>query len=430
MYAKKKIWLVAILLFLSAGINVYFRLQPLFLKQFDKIARGEVYAGMKNEFYKKISTIYPDLPEIDRFRQVGFLFKDTLSKEKAGIRKKIRDKAWEMKRHYQDEEGWTYLLEVDPYRWWRRVNSFLNTGHFGKPRPDNQEYDDLMSYPAGAKIEPLKLHFYLGAYLHRALRLLNHQISLFHSLGLHPVLFSPLLIIAVFAACLFLGNSALSSFIASLVIGLSNMILMRTGYGWFDTDIYNVSLPVFAAVLLAYALRSKGLKHRACLFASGLIVGIHSGLWSVWWLVFYILLGGFLLYEIDELCIVEKKQIIPRIKKGLVSLFFFIASVCLSVLVISGPRCLKALFQEPFILLSWRGDLSLDGFWPGLVFSISELQPAAPDFFLREAGGLFILGGGITGLLLLINRKELKNYQQNRPLIFIFYVLVVWFFIL
>jgi len=212
--SDKKIFLFT-LIAVSIGLNIYFRLGTLFLWPLDKTAKLAVYADISDKLDKEIKVVYPELSEADKAPIRDGLLKLYLQEHKAEVKKSIFQKSKELKGNYRDENGWTYMQEVDPYRWYRRVSNFLKSGHFGTLRINNQDYDSLMLAPLGAKTEPLKLHFYIGAYFHKFLRLMNNKLPLSASLSFLPVLLSAFIVIGVFCVVIMLGVSPEASLAAS-----------------------------------------------------------------------------------------------------------------------------------------------------------------------------------------------------------------------
>ncbi|MDD5027066.1 MAG: STT3 domain-containing protein [Candidatus Omnitrophica bacterium] len=378
--------------------------------------------------YKEINLVYSGLGEADRVELLESAFKLYLKENKAAVKKAIFEKSQGLKQYYRDKDGWTYMQEVDPYRWYRRVDNFLKNGNFGTIRVNNQDYDTLMLAPFGAKIEPLKLHFYIGAYFYKFVHLIDNKLSLMPALSFLPVFLSVFLVIAVFSVALMLGVSYAGSFVASLAVGLSPVVLMRSSFGWFDTDIYNIFLPLFIAYLAAYSFKARGLKHILFLFLAGLTTGIYSAIWSIWWFIFYIIVAGLFLHE---LCIVSydpRSSKKAKIKDAFLSLALFILSTYLWVGVISGPEAITGSLSGPFSILSARQNLAIADFWPNMAFSIQELNGSGVAYIKRGLGGGFILFGGLLGILVLIIKKRvLINFSEKS---FLLFVLTVWLLIM
>ncbi|MDD2680411.1 MAG: STT3 domain-containing protein, partial [Candidatus Omnitrophica bacterium] len=420
---NKRIFLFT-LIAVSIGLNIYFRLNSLFLWPLDKTAQKEVYAAIANKLYQEIDTAYAGLGEADKASLLDNAFKLYLKERKSEVRKAILQKSRELKQYFRDKDGWTYMQEVDPYRWYRRVDNFLKSGHFGTLRIHNQDYDTLMLAPFGAQVEPLKLHFYIGAYFYEFLHFINNKLSLMPALSFLPVFLSVFLVIAVFSVSLMLGVSYAGSLVASLAVGLSPAVLIRSSFGWFDTDIYNIFLPLFITCVVAYSFKVKGLRHIFLLFLAGLMLGLYSALWTIWWFIFYIIIAGLSLHE---LCIVSYDKRSPlkiKLKEAFLSLALFILFTYLWVGVISGAEAITRSFLEPLSLISVRQNLAVGNFWPSMAFSIQELNSAGIAYIKGGLGGGLILYAGLLGVLILIIKKRVLVAFSERS--FLLFVLTVW----
>jgi len=400
-------------------------LNSLFLPYIDGVAKKAVYIELKAKLFNDISLSYPYLSDGDKEKLLNILFKKAIRQKKSELKRMIVKKSGELKSYFQDDRGWTYLQEVDPYRWFRRVDNFLTLGHFGTLRINNQSYDTLMSAPLGNRVEPLKLHFYIGVYFYKFLHFLNNRLSPMNCLGLFPVLFCAIMVIAIFGLSILLGISYTSSFVVSLVIGLSPYILTKTSFGWFDTDIYNVSLPLIIVSSLACFFAKKHSRYRFFfLFLCGLLIGIYSILWPIWWYIFYILLISLLLYYLNYIAYNKQGALLIKLKETCLSILLFISFTYLSVFIISGWDIVKKSFLEPFSYLFLRRGLTLDNLWPNLAFTVGELKQAEIKEIVFGMGGSFFLYGGIFGLLMLvIFKRNLLDFKEKG---FLFFVLFVW----
>lgn len=422
----KKKWLLYSLIGVSIFINVYFRLNTLFLPYVKKAVLKETYANIKANLYKKISLSYPRIPDNEKQRMKEVSFRAFLKENKSQIEESINQKSREIKSYFQDQRGWTYLIETDSFRWLRRIENYLNTGRFGTSYRDNQEYDDLQFSRRGDKVESLNLFFYLGAYSHKFLRFIDQNLSLMNSLGLIPVIISPFLVIAVFYLSGLFGISYFGSFLASIIFCLSPMVLVRSSFGWFDTDIFNLLLPLIITLTLASSFIKKGFRGRLLILLSGVFLGVYSSFWAMWWIFLYVFFAGILFYKLCVIFYDKEDVLLIKIKDSLFELFLFVFSTYLSVFLISGLDVIKNSLREPFVYFAVRQGVALDNFWPGLAFSVFELKSSDIFDIVNFIGGGFVLYGGIVGVLLLIIHKRLLLEFKEKN--FIFALLFVWLF--
>lgn len=422
-------WLLLILIILAISINLYFRLDTLFLPLFDRLAKKQVYQDIRDQLDTDMAILYPGIPDATR-KQLGIsLFKAYLRENKPGIKKTINQKSQEMKAYLQDERGWTYLIETDSYRWLRRVNTYLKTGHFASHIVNGQEYDSLeFASFGGDKIEPIKLHFYFGAYLYKILHSINNKLSLMNCLGLGPVILCPIIVLLIFYLCVMFGISYLESFLATLVLCLSPIVLSRTRFGWFDTDIYNIAMPLMITAILANAFRRNNSQVQKIIFLllSGVLMGIYSSLWEKWWLFLYILFGGILLYKAVTFISSQRNTASFEIKKSLGDIFLFMVSAYLSVLAISGSVAIKNSFSEPLSYFFLRQKPVLDNFWPSVAFFVNELRRSTLKDMINFTGGHFIFFIGVAGVFFIPFHKEVfKDFAEKK---FLLCLILLWLF--
>lgn len=427
MACYKKTLLVILILF-SIAVNIYFRLNSLFLPDIDESSRQEVYGSLRAELYEKLSSLYPDSLDSDKEKYAQSLFKPYLAEKKKEADRAVYLKSADIKDYYRDDRGYSYLIDTDCYRWLRRVENFLDTGHFGTTQIGKQEYDNLMFAPQGSKIEPIKLHYYIGAYFYKLLHSINHKLSLAESLAFLSPFLSIILVLAVFGISILSGISYLGSFLNSLAVGLANVVLNRTCFGWFDNDIYNIALPILIITVLAYSYKAKYPKNYLCLLTAGFLTGMHSSLWAFWWLPFYATLLGLLLYNLELVLYNKKESFSEKLKSSSVLLGAFVLFSYLSVFFFSGLEAIKKSFQDPYLYLTLRNGLALDNFWPSPAFSIIELMNPDVRALAVTLGGSFILYAGLAGVLLpFVTQKRLSCPKEKR---FLMFTLFVWMLIM
>lgn len=412
-----------LLVFISLSANAYFRMNNLFLPSVENKARIEVLGEIKKELSSSVSELSSGLGNEDREKFLGALLQEKIRQEKRQINARVIARAKEIKEYFLDERGRVYLQEIDPYRWFRRINNFLNTGIFGTRRINGMEYDDLMFAPVGFRVEPIKLHFYIGATFYKILHLFNKRLALTDALSLHPVVFSSFLVIVIFLISSLLGISPLGAYLASIFIGLSPVVLFRSSFGWFDTDIYNMFMPLAVTSVLAYSFKVRRDKSLIFLLLAGLLMGIYSAIWAAWWLLFYVLLSGLAVYKLEIILWDEQHKLMDKIKDSFISLFMFIFFAYAAVWLISGPEVLKGSFTEPFHHIATRAGLAAGSFWPSMAPYILELQPSDSKFFFFGVGGPLIVYGGLMGFLIFIYRQRTKGYGEKR---FLFHAMFAW----
>lgn len=412
----------------SISVNIFLRLGTFFLPGIDAKARLQVYNTSKDKISSKVKALYPDISQEDNRDITEDLFRLQLKKDKAVVQESIRNISRELKDFWLDEEGWPYLLETDSYRWYRRINNFLNTGRFGSAGHNNKEYDALMSAPfADGQIEPLKLHFYTGAYFHKFLRLFDKRIALFHSLAVMPVILSVFMVLIIFSVCSLMGLSWWAGCAASLLIGLSRTLLFRSSLGWFDTDIYNIIFPLFVLFCAANSFRSDRFP-KLWLCMAAVVTGIYSSFWSVWWFIFYLLVPVIFFMKLSSVFSNDKPALPDGLKKTIFFTGVYLVVTYISVFFFSGIEAVKLSLSDPFMCFSLRENATLGGFWPAVSSNISELRKGDINLIFGNIGGIIVALSVLFSLFVFYVLK--RNAAQSSARRFLFLVLSLWLFVM
>lgn len=251
---KNAKWLLFGLIFLSIAINIFFRTDIQSDLSIKTRVSSQVYGEIRKTQMDKVDAEWHMSNDFVKDKKLDSLFDLYVKENRAKIDKKIAMRFNEEISYVRSKNNIIYFRDTDSFRWMRRVENLLNTGHFGTIHKDGKEYDDLVLASEGRTIEPIRLHYYLSACFYKVLNLFNSKLSLMDSLGLMPVFLSSVMVLAVFAASYLLGLTFLGSFVASLVIGLSPVVVHRTGAGYYDTDIYNLIFPLLIFSMIAFAV--------------------------------------------------------------------------------------------------------------------------------------------------------------------------------
>ncbi|MCM8763179.1 MAG: hypothetical protein NC829_02255, partial [Candidatus Omnitrophica bacterium] len=284
-----------ILLVLVIVINGYFRLQTAFLPFLKLKARALVNNQLAEEVGGEIEKKFKDLsPEIKAGLK-NDLFRLWQKERKAFIVKSIREKEKELKLNFQDDNKNTFLLELDPYHWYRLVRNFSETGHLGDKIMGKKEYDSYMLAPQGMKVEASlhkNLHVYLASFLYKLCRLFKRNTDLLQVVFFIPVLISVLSVIALFFMCYSLTGNSIAGFFSCLSLGLAPIYLMRSMAGWFDTDPYIILFSILITWGYIYSLKNTLSLSRSLILIifTALGMGLFSLTWDGWWYIFDLLI--------------------------------------------------------------------------------------------------------------------------------------------
>ncbi len=418
------LWL---LLVIVIGVNIFLRINTASLPFTKDMAKNNVMADLKKDAQKQIDEKLKDLPPSAKFKATQQLVNILKRERKESINSAITNKEKELKSSWQDESGHTFLLEIDPYHWFRLVENLMTKAELGDKVIDTARYDSFMLAPVGMKIEPSlhqNFHVYLSYYLFKLVKIFNKNISLIHFVFYIPIFISILALILVFLACSNLSRNKfnIAGFFAAMSLGLSPIFLQRSLGGWFDTDPYVILFSISSAWIFYLSLNYDTSRAKRSLFAiiSGLSIGLFSFTWDGWWYIFDLMVIVTLLYLLN-LYLIKKESAEENVRLDipLLSLALFVLSSLFFVGVFCGPTILKHLISGPVNIAFAKGYLQHQ-FWPNTFLTVQELNRASLLEVISKAGGGIVLFLGLLYLIITLGDKKSKDYKQRQFIIFYF----------
>jgi len=427
----KKFLPLWLLLVIVICVNIFFRMSVAFLSFTEGAARDSVMADLTKDAQKQIDERFKDLPPQAKFRARQQLVNIWKQERKKAINDAIRNKQKDLKSNWQDESGHTFLLEIDPYHWFRLVHNLVTNGKIGDKVIDSAQYDSFMLAPLGMKIEPSlhkNLHVYLTYYLFRAAKIFKKNISLIHFVFYMPIFISSLMLASVFLMCLTLSRNRVNvaGFFAAMSLGLAPIFLLRSFGGWFDTDPYVILFSVLSAWTFYLSLNYDISLRRRFLFAtlSGLSIGLFSFTWDGWWYIFDFMIVSTLMYTLNLYLIKKDSEEEVRLNIPLISLALFVLSSVVFVGIFSGLAVLKHIFSGPINIVFAKGYLQSQ-FWPNTFLTVQELKGTSLLEVINSAGGGIVLILGLLYLIITLSDKKSKDYKYRQFIIFYFALWII-----
>lgn len=387
------------------AINLYFRLFPAYFPQLKQEARGIVHNEIQKKVKKEINITQSDFSPLAKEQ---LLKRSILEYERGNwpkIKKDIHRQYLKLKSRYQDQNGQTYLMEADGWRWSRYTENVYRFGHPGDIIVNGKQVDRLMFAPDGGEVVSYHFFFYLSAWLYKVFSYVNNSLPISIFLFYLPLFFVAVFLLAVYLFCLSrIGN--LGAFISCLFVGLAPVFLSRSCVGWFDTDVLNLLFPLLITWFYLNALTAKRPKPRlGWLFLSSMFLGLFSFSWGYWWFIFLIII----IFEIYSLA---KIILLPARYEGrglalLKQRWFLAASFVILtmqfVFLFSGEAPFRALF------LQIKGVISLNStfvvsVWPNVLATVGELRKANLNEISDLIGSLPLIVASLSFTLVLFLR--------------------------
>ena len=310
------------------------------------------------------------------------------------------------KAEYVDANGLPYFSEMDSYFNLRMTENYMDHGYFGDKLVNGSGWDMHSYYPSGREVgnyQPMIAYVTVALY---------NLFNLFTSMSITEVAFWTGAIIASFAVIptyIFVRRltNDYGAIVASLLVGLGPNYFAHTFAGFFDTDMFNVTLPLFFILFFIECVRSKNLYHKIIF---GLLSIASIGVYGLSWtgFMFYpavlvlVMIVFYLLAYIFKVKVIESpKSYSNKLdwlinQKELFSIVFIVVVGIIGMLLIMGP--------DRFFggITSLMGTVSLQAaaasVWPNVLVSVAEMQ--IPNVLAGGLAGAFLAnsGGVVNGI--------------------------------
>ena len=308
---------------------------------------------------------------------------------------------------YYDDNGLQYFQESDSYYNYRLTKNLLEYGHLGDKIIDGKPWDLHSYYPPGVPVDypPLLAYTTIGFYF-----LLN----LVTSMSLKEVcLWLPVILGPLAGVVGFLFSRRISGdfggFLTGMLIVTAPLYASRTTFGFFDTDILNITFPLIIVWFLFEAENANRKKGIMFSVFAGFLVFLFSLAWDGWLYYFYIILIASIIFlKIGQ----EDYK-----KLSFLILPFFMTSIIL--IGIFRIFAFYNIFMMPLTYINLlHGNLWYP--WPDSYKNVAELQTPAIKTFITAISPLSLLG--FIGVTTIPYHKHVKITPMTRV------ILVLWIF--
>ncbi|BAW32165.1 MAG TPA: STT3 domain-containing protein [Methanothermobacter sp.] len=195
----------------------------------------------------------------------------------------------ESKDFYKDSTGLPYFSEMDSYYNYRLTMNYLTKGMLGDTKINGTDWDLHSYYPPGRAVEYPPLIVYTTSFAYRLVNMVGDYPLKVVAYWLGAIIGS----LCVIPAYLFTRKMSndYGGITAALIIGLTPVYVSHTYAGFFDTDMFNILLPLLFIWFFMESINADSLK-RGLAFALASIISIL--LFSLAWVgyIFYIAVMG------------------------------------------------------------------------------------------------------------------------------------------
>lgn len=413
-----------ILFVLLAG-NIYLRLYPAFFPQLYQRAVLNVTLSSRQEIESDVDKRYPDISAVIRNK----IIEQSLAKEKKSklFKQKISQQYQLLKGQYQDEQGQTYLAEVDPYAWLRAVRFVLERGYPGTEKAGKAVYDSFILAPQGTKVQPEQFLFYSAAFLYRIVHRLASGISLTAFLFYLPLFFTLVFLISLYAFCRYFFSKT-TALIALFFAGLSPALIDRSSCGWFDADVLSILWPLLIVWLLALSQQASTRKNTIIFsLCAGGVVSLYAATWVGWWFIFLVVLVYYCSLFVHTAILYHKDlaALNTALAGPVISCGSFILASIIGCVLLGGIEPFSFLWQQIGSNLG-LGRVVSESIWPNVYYTVMELKPGDVFNIPELVGNWFMFVFSLASLLWLYIRQR-RSQKAAVMVMFAIWILLMFF---
>ncbi|WP_069592956.1 STT3 domain-containing protein [Methanosphaera sp. WGK6] len=321
---------------------------------------------------------------------------------------------------YQDDSGMPYFTEIDSYYNYRLTENYLETGHLGDSVINGTDWDSLSTSPNGREADYQPVIIVLAAIVYNFVNLFGSVSLTQVAFWLGPIIGSLAVLPAFFIVKRATG-STWGAIVAGIIAGAAPAYFSHTYGGFFDTDMFNVLLPLMIVLFLTESVYAKKPAYKGIYaIISALFLALFSLSWSGYTYMVLLTFGTLILY-LPISYFVDKKdgKNISNVKEWLSNnpvtitlIVFIIASVILLVITVGG-----SMFESISSVVGLSTSLqsaTAGTAYPNVYVSVGEMQIPEVIDIANQSGGLFSLIYALLGLVLLayVLRKRPKSEEK------------------
>lgn len=327
-----------------------------------------------------------------------------------------------VKELYRDESGLPYFTEIDSYYNYRLTENYLKTGHLGDTQINGTDWDSLSTSPNGREADYQPVIVVLTATVYNFL-------NMFSSVSLMQVAYwigsfvGTLALIPAYFIVRRATKNEWGAIVAGVIAAAAPAYFIHTYGGFFDTDMFNVLIPLMIVLFLTEAVYAKKPVHKAGLAVlSALTMALYSLAWSGYTYMVLLTIGALILYipasyimdRKDGKDVSNKKQWLKENPATLPAVVFIVLTAILLAITVGG-----SMFESISSVVGLSTSLqsaTAGSAYPNVYVSVGEMQ--IPQFIdiASQSGGTFGLIYAVLGLVVmaaLLMKKPVAKAQDK-----------------
>ena len=330
----------------------------------------------------------------------------------------------QMKSYYQDQTGLPYFSEMDSYYNLRLTQDLIDHGYLGDTKINGTQWDLHSSFPSGKSAEYPPLLSYLTMLAYKF-------VNLFSEVSLAAVSFwigAFIASLAVIPAYLLVRRitNDYGGITAGILVGLAPAYFAHTFAGFFDTDMFNMLIPLLVVLFFVMSILAGDMKKRA-IFAglSAFSMLLFSIAWQGWWYIFYLVIASAVVYMLVSRYLFKLKPIkLTEKSEGKLGwfsdkpeIFSLLVFLVLSFVLMSISLGVTGFFSaltEPLNINQLQSAVQTTSY-PNVYVSVSELQIPSITEIISGVGGYLPFIFGILGVVAMVWRLKTKEEKTEIP---------------
>ena len=327
----------------------------------------------------------------------------------------------ELKELYKDENGMPYFTELDSYYNYRLTENYLKTGHLGDTQVNGTDWDSLSTSPHGRQANYQPVIIMLAAWVYNFVNIFT-KISLTQvAFWLGPLVGS-LAVLPAFYMVRRATGSIWGAIIAGVIAGAAPAYFSHTYGGFFDTDMFNVLLPLMITLFLTESIYAKKpLTKSVFAVLSALSLALFSLTWSGYAYMILLTFGSLILYfpasyimdKLDGKDLSNKKEWIMN-NPAFITLIVFAIVAIITLAITVGSTIFDTILGVVGMSTSLQS-ATAGSAYPNVYVSVGEMQIPQVIDVINNTGGLFPIIYAIIGFVLMFValRKKPKTEEPE-----------------
>ncbi|AXV40722.1 STT3 domain-containing protein [Methanobacterium sp. BAmetb5] len=331
----------------------------------------------------------------------------------------------QVKAYFQEDNGLPYFSEMDSYYNYRLTENFVEHGYLGDTIKNGTDWDLHSYFPPGRSAEYPPLIAWITAFFYYLANIFGDYSLLQVSFWTSAIVAS-LCIIPAFFFVRDITNDY-GGIAAAIMVGLSTFYFSHTFAGFFDTDMFNMILPILVVWFFSVSITATE-RRKKILYAvyASISMLVFSLAWSGWWYILYLLVGVTIVYMLISKYILEKEESVRSWKNYdtkkewfldqpiILPLVLFLVISLLTIFLVWGTEMFTFLTQ-PFSSINLLSTTQHASSYPNVFVSVGELQAPTISAVVTDVGGIVPFLLGISGILALYWGLKPKTTTGKKP---------------